>query len=174
MTEKPFLQEYTDQSFDDLIAMEDEYRIDSLVVAFDRAIQQKAERLGKESLTVEEQTVLAIEALEGGVNSGGFDSFFFNSTVEFAPIVVDSLNRIGCPKTAAIAQEAIDALEIAGEVSLDAIKAVMWGDDEDEEKEERRGERLGDCDEKFYEYAENIANCLFEFIKQNRDKVTLK
>ncbi len=51
--------EYSGESADQLLSLEGKYRIDSLVLAFEQAINQKAEREGMPSLTDEERVVLA-------------------------------------------------------------------------------------------------------------------
>src|SRR5215472_14129753 len=112
MADLKWLDGYSGQTIDQLVALEGEYRIDSLVTAFHEALDQKAARDGEESLSGEERVVLAIEALEREVNNGGFRQFFENSSQEYAPMIVQALERIGCARTAAITQEAIDALHL--------------------------------------------------------------
>ncbi len=168
MEERKWFDEYSGQSTDELIALEGDYRIDSLVVAFEQAVDQKAARIGMENLTDEERIILAVEALEREVNNGGYDQFFINSSNEFAPIIVDSLKRIGCSGTAEVTHEAITALAIERPVTVEAIEDVM-----DEDSDER-DDKLDECDEEYYETGENIAGRLFEFIKNNRDKITLR
>jgi hypothetical protein len=65
-----FLEGYSGQSTDQLLSLEADYRTDSLVLAFEQAIIQKAERNGVKSLSDEERIVLAVEALEREVNNG--------------------------------------------------------------------------------------------------------
>ena len=76
-----------------------EYRTDSLVLAFEEAIQKKAE---SSPISKEERYVLAVEALEREVNNGGYDQFFLNSSHDFMDVIKEALVAIGCPKTAAI------------------------------------------------------------------------
>jgi Domain of unknown function (DUF4375) len=47
----------------------------SLVQAFREGIQWKAARKGKRAVSDEEQSVLAVTALEQEVNNGGYDQF---------------------------------------------------------------------------------------------------
>lgn len=161
MGDKPFLDSYSGQSVDELIAMESDYRIDSLVLAFEEAISSK-----KKANDVE-RVILAVEALEREVNNGGYEQFFTNSSNEFAPVIVDALNRIGCPKTAGITRRAFDGLGLSGEISVDAIESVM--DDGDDEV----SEMLGECDDLYYAAPEPIAERLFEFIKKHRFAIRL-
>lgn len=164
MTEAIFLDAYDGQSVDALISLESTHRIDSLVLAFEEAITNKRMSLGDGSLSDSERVVLAIEGLEREVNNGGFSQFFYNSSVEFAPIIVDCLNKIACPKTANIAQRAIDILEL-DELDPDSIDKRMDPDDEELE------EKLGKLDDEFYEYVEDISKALFNYIKSHKDQI---
>lgn len=157
-----FLQEYSGESVAELIDLASKYRIDSIVLAFEEAI------LKKNNINDTERTILAIEALEREVNNGGYDQFFTNSSSEFASVIVDALKRIGCPRTAEITQKAIDALGITGAITRDALDSAM------EDEDEQRTERLDECDDLYYEGEEPIAERLFEFIKQNKNLITLQ
>jgi len=50
MTELNWLEEYSGQTTDELISIEGEYKTDSLVLAFEQALDQKSERVGREGL----------------------------------------------------------------------------------------------------------------------------
>jgi hypothetical protein len=153
--------EYSGESADQLLSLEGKYRVDSLVVAFEQAIGQKAQRGGVQSLTDEERVVLAVEALEREVNNGGYDQFFVNSSREFAPTIVGALKRIGSKLTAAITQRAIAALGVS-ELTSEAIDAAMAGDNE------QRLAKLNRCDDSYHKNAEPIAERLFAFIEANK------
>ncbi len=71
----------------------------------EQALEQKSVRAGRESLSIEETIVLAVEALEREVNNGGFSQFFVNSSCVYTPLIVDSLRRIVCPLSANITEE---------------------------------------------------------------------
>jgi Domain of unknown function (DUF4375) len=145
--------------------LEGKYRTDSLVLAFEQAIGQKAEREGSQSLTDQERIVLAVEALEREVNNGGYDQFFLNSSREFAPVIVGALERIGCKKTANVTRRAIKALSIS-DLTSDAIEAVISTPDEG------RRSKLNRCDDSYYKSAEPIADRLFAFIKANKASIS--
>src|SRR5262245_13906798 len=91
-----FLSAYGGQTTDELLMLASQYRIDSLVLAFEQAIQAKAPA----SISPEESFVLAIEGLEREVNNGGYAQFFYNSSGEFTSTIVAALRAIDCPKTA--------------------------------------------------------------------------
>jgi hypothetical protein len=111
MPDLQWLDGYRGESVDQLIALEGKCRTDSLVLAFEQAMDQKAARVGEDKLRPEERIILAIEALEREVNNGGCGQFFVNSSREYAPIIVDALRRIGCPKTAEITQRALTIVQ---------------------------------------------------------------
>ena len=137
---KPWLASYSGQTTDELLSLASEYRIDSLVCAFEQAMDQKAARVGEHNLTEEERIILGIEALEREVNNGGYEQFFINSSKEFAPMIVGWLLRIGCPTTAEITQNAIDALKL-----------------------DNPNEKLRKCDGMYFQSGESIENQLFAF-----------
>ena len=110
MAEKPFLSEYSGETIETLIGMADRYRIDSLIVALEQALDQKAARLGDAALSNAENAVVAIEALEREVNNGGYSQFFFNSSNEYVGRIVSDLELIGCVETARLTARAIAAL----------------------------------------------------------------
>jgi len=168
MSESNWLDIYSGQSTDELISLEGKYRTDSLVLVFEQALDQKAYRLGQDGLTLEENVVLAVEALEREVNNGGYDQFLVNPSKEYAPIVVDALKRIGCDNAAQLTQQAIDILAIDGPVTIEAIDRVM------EEQDEERDQKLGACDVRYFKEAGDLSGSMLEFIKRNKDKITLK
>ena len=163
MPELKWLDGYTGQTVDELIALEGKYRIDSLVLAFEQALDQKWARDGGEKMSDEEFIVLAIEAMEREVNNGGWGQFFVN-TGQFAPVIVDVLQRIRCPKTAKIAQKAAKIVEKAP-ITEEEIENGTW------EENEKRQDELNECDKLYFERPENIEESLFAFIKANRTKI---
>ncbi len=109
--------------------------------------------------------VLAVEALEREVNNGGYRQFFVNSSSEFVPIIDRALLAIGCPKTASITRDAIDALELTG--SLDPARLAEAAESD------RARDRLSQCDDRYYGNDEPIADRLFEWIKANRGSIRI-
>lgn len=159
-----FLDQYEGQSFDELIQLQQTHRIDSLVLAFESALDSRKE--AGDELNDVENIILAIEAFEREINNGGFSQFFYNSSVEYAPIIVSSLKAIGCHEMASLAQK---SLEILGVESLDPDVIEEKMDPDDEELEEA----LGELDEVYYESKETPAYALFNYIKRNRGSIKL-
>jgi hypothetical protein len=153
----PFLPSYGGQTTEELLALEARYRIDSLVLAFEQAIQAKA------TPSKEEGYVLAVEALEREVNNGGYSQFFINSSNEFAPTIESALRAIDCPKTADITRDAIAALDTDGDLSPDAVSEAAQDDDV--------ASRLGECDQRYFTNDEPIADRLFAWIKANKARI---
>lgn len=164
MPDLQWLDGYSGESIDELIALEGKYRTDSLVLVFAQAMDQKAARAGESKLTPEERIILAIEALEREVNNGGYGQFFVNSSRKYAPIIVDALRCIGCPKTAEVTQKALKIVQKTP-MTQKEIENGTW-----EENEERQ-DALSECDSRYFERPENIEECLLAFIKVNRAKI---
>jgi len=160
LTEKKWLEGSGDRTIEQLIDLEHEYRIDSVVVAIEDTLMDKP------SLTATEHIVLAGEAMEREVNSGGFKQFF-SYTNEYAPILVAALRKIGVPKAAVIAEKAMRALGAEPD----------WSSEEYEEAASYENESviaaLNECDDAYYANDEAIADRLFEFIKTNRSDINL-
>ena len=156
-----FLQSYGGQSTDELLALEGKYRIDSLVLAFEQAIERKA------APSEQERVVLAVEAMEREVNNGGFSQFFVNLSVAFAPILEGSLRAIGCPKTADIARDAVKAMDPDGTLDTDALSRAAGNPDA-----EVAG-ALEACDARYFANDEPIADALFRWIKANRAAIVV-
>ncbi|MBC3883264.1 DUF4375 domain-containing protein [Undibacterium sp. LX40W] len=162
---KKFLDSYGGQTVDQLIAMESDYRIDSLVLAFEGALLQKQE---KKKLSRIELDILAVEAMEREVNNGGYHQFFLNSSKKFAAILPSSLERIGCPAAAKITSDALAYLKISGDVTVAKIDAAL----------DRLGDKaitdLGKMDNRYFQNKEAIADKLFTYIKANKGEIVLK
>ena len=162
-----WLPGYSGQSTEELIALYGIFRTDSIVLAFEQALDQKAYRLGDSALSAEEVVILAIEALEREVNNGGYKQFFTNSSKEYASVIVDALNRIGCTQVAELTSKAINALAIDGALTVDAIDHVMRSEHEE------RTAKLSKCDGQHFHLRTDLAETLFEFIKSTRAKIII-
>jgi len=155
-----FLDSYNGQSTEELLALEGTFRIDSLVLAFEQAIQDKA----PDSISTEESYVLAVEGLEREVNNGGYSQFFGNSSGEFAPVIEAALRAINCSRTADITRDAIAALRVDA-LTAEAVAAAAFSDDES------INEALAACDTRYFANDEPIADRLFRWIAANKDRV---
>lgn len=148
MPEFPWLQEYSGESTQQLLALEGAYRTDSIVAAFEQALDRKAFRLGGYGkLTYEERTVLSIEALEREVNNGGYSQFFFNTERDVVKEVATALEKIG-----------------RGDLADLTTRAIKGKSDDDE---------LERCDSRYFEMAGDLSSALLQFIKNAQSKITL-
>ena len=166
MSQLRWLNGYSGQTTDELIALEGTFRTDSIVVALAQAINQKAARLGDAHLSMPERVVIAVEAVEDRVNSGGFDSLLRYESA-LVPDVVSSLVAIGADAVADLARSAIEAVEIDGPITPSTIESAM------DEENDGRDDRLDALDSRYYEIAGDLADPLLEFIKSNRDQINL-
>ena len=163
--ELKWLECYSGESVDQLIDLHGKYRTDSIVIAFEQAMDQKAARIGEENLAFEERMILAIEALERDVNNGGYGQFFVNSSRAYSPMIVDALRRIGCHKTADLTQRAIDIITQYPISDEERTTAGDW------RRSEPRRDALHECDKLYYQAPDNIEESLFSFIKNNRHRI---
>jgi hypothetical protein len=159
--EKIFLESYNGATLDELLAMKATHRIDSLVLAFEQALDIKP----RQELSKPERVVLAVEALEREVNNGGYNQFFLNSSNEFTPFIVEALELIGCPKCAATTNSAIAVL------NLSAPFAGKTVDESSSSLEDLLEKRLDEADTQYYANDENIAESLFAYIEKHSNEI---
>jgi hypothetical protein len=166
MAELPW-HEYAGESAEQLLSLTATHRLDSLAVAFETALGQKAFKLGDGALSVAERDVLAIEGLEREVNNGGYGQFFSNSSNEYAYTIVAALQRIGCTQTAVITEQAIAALPKGLALSSVSLEAEMAHPDAE------RDSRLETCDQAYFAAGEDIASALMGHLDKHRDELRL-
>lgn len=168
MAELKWLDGYSGQSVDDLLALSSDYRIDSIVLAFEDAIQRTTGRDDLSGLSEAELTILVVESLEREVNNGGYHQFFLN-TPEYIPFVVAALTRIDCPKTADISARAISLLGLRQPFAAGQVEAALAKDSDGKLVEVL----VEQCDGAYYESGEPIADRLFAYIGANRGSIRL-
>jgi hypothetical protein len=164
-----WLEGYSGQTVDQLLALSPEYRIDSIVLAFEDALARRAQDLGLGALNEVEIAVLAVEALEREVNNGGHHQFFLNAP-EYAEHVVPALRRIGCTRTADVAQRAIDLLELPGPVTASRVAEALDRD----AKGSLIEILIEECDAPYFDEPEAIADRLFAYLSDNRERIRIK
>jgi Domain of unknown function (DUF4375) len=168
VTESKWFDGYSGQSTDELLALESEYRIDSVVLAFEQAILEKSASVGLSELNEAERTVLAVEALEREVNNGGYHQFFLNSA-EHASSIVAALERIDCPNTAKISQAAIAHLGLHQPFTTEQVQTAL-----DQDTDGNLIDFLSDrCDQPYYNSGEPIADRLFAYIRAKGHAIKL-
>lgn len=168
MSDLEWLEGYANQTSQQLIQLAGSYRTDSIVLAFEQAVQQRAASHGDSSLNEEEWTILCIEALEREVNNGGYHQFFFNKP-EYAPRVVAALQRIGCNETARITQDAFRVLGLPSDFTAKDIEVALERD-----PDQSLIDALRDCcDHAYYSSGESIGDRLFEYIKRHADAIRI-
>ena len=199
MAELQWMSDYSGQTADELLALADTCRIDGLVLAFEQAIQQKEATRGEDSLSEPECIVLAVEALEREVNNGGYAQFFVNNSRIYTPIIVEALQRIGCPVTSKITALALNAAGFEGlpvgalKDALEAYQAAymrrhmgrsaplvemqivssMPPAPPPDPLGDALEEALNACDQAYYRSGEDIAGSLFAFLRANKSSIQL-
>lgn len=152
----------------EIVKLESQYRIDSLVCAMEERIMNKIDN--DLEPTDEEVVVLAIEAMEREVNNGGFAQFCSNDSWRYIPCLVKCLANIGAVKTKAIAEQAVSALGISP-MSESSDPDEYYEKLQEIVEDEEVAEKLEQCDSAYYETGEDIAGLLFSFVKQNVAKI---
>lgn len=125
-------------------------------------------RFGKEDFALQslpQKVFSAIWAVESEVNNGGFSQYFFNSSAESAPFVVEALETIGAPKTADICQRAIATAFSAGlPRTPETIRSIAI-DFSDEILE-----KLEPLDQEFFAYPHSLTDLLFGYVWEHPEE----
>jgi hypothetical protein len=166
MTQLPWLESYTGQSTNELLALEGTYRSDSIAVRFDEALGQKWARVGPDALTEPEHVVMTVEAVERAVNMDGYWGLFANEA-EYVPMVVEALEAIGADVAAELTRQAIAELDVREPLTPEAIEAAIARD------AEARAERLDQFDRTYFERVGDLSELLLAYIRAHRDEITL-
>jgi hypothetical protein len=154
-----WLDGYAGQTLDELLLFDGTEPGSGILFAVEQAIQQKTAR----DMTGVERTVLSVLALNREVDNGGFDQFFFNSSRQFAPVIVADLVRIGCTQIADITQRALDALKLP-ELTVSSIETCMKTENTE------RTRALNRCDIAFYNTA-GVYEQLLAYVKAHKDGI---
>ena len=163
LEKKAWLGGYSGQSTAALLDLASKYRPDSVVVAFDQALQQKSV---KAKLSLEERVVV-VEALESEVNNGGFLQFFQNTSAEYALEAPESLEQIKCPQCARLAKEALALLTLPASPTADDIQTAAEQTDED------RDEKLDHLDQEYYRTVGDLSLPLLAYIREHQHTIIL-
>ncbi len=134
------------------------------IIALSEYVAEKC-RFGikMEKLSRPERVLFITQNVEMEVNNGGFSQFFYNSSGDFADEMVQAYREMGAGKTAAICQQALDAIgqplpqnraeriELLENIETDALT-----------------DALNACDEAFYAYPEDLNALTDAYVKQHQ------
>jgi hypothetical protein len=167
MKEKEWYENEKNLSIKEIVKLESNFRIDSLIVAIEEILINKDE-VTDSDINEEELLVIAIQSFEREINNGGFLQFFSNESKMFIPFILKFLNQINATKTEKLASKAIQTLN----VQFDGNPNVFFEKIENALEDENIEEKLGELDELYYITEESIETLLFSFIKYNIEKYT--
>ncbi len=148
---------------DKILELEDETEI---VIQIGEILWDKSKNdKNFESLNEYEKNVIFIEMLEGQVNNGGFDQYFFNSSGEYAHETLTALESINAPKIAELLNQAIKIFPTLPIPKDTEIRREFMQD-----TPETITDKWDKLDDQFYEYPENLAGLVIEYVKNNKSR----
>lgn len=109
--------------------------------------------------TLPQKIFSAIWVLEAEVNNGGFSQYFFNSSRETSPFVVEACHAIGARQAAAICSRAITCAFPNG-IPGDLLQMRMAAADFPDTVEQS----LNEIDCEFYKYPDDLTELLFSYV----------
>lgn len=146
---------------DDILKLKDETEI---VIKIDELLWEKAKKgIDFESLNYYEKNVILIEILEGQVNNGGFDQYFFNSSGEYAHETLIALKEIKANQMAEILNRAITIFPTSP-IPKDTKKRRELM----KNIPKNVSDNLDKLDHEFYKYPDNLARLIINYVKANK------
>lgn len=115
------------------------------------------------ALSAPERLFYVVQTLEMEVNNGGFSQFFYNSSGAFAEELVRAFERIGASRTAEICGRALAALGRELPVDRDEREEML-----DELDSDAVNDALEECDDAFYEYADDLDALNQAYVLKNK------
>lgn len=112
-----------------------------------------------ERFTEPQRYVWAIQWYISGVENGGHDQFFFNSTGIVWQLALEGLREINCPQYEEILTEAVQRM--GGSPSFD--REERW------QEAERHNAEFDDLDDQFYGSDSLLEKALCDYIQSNRE-----
>ena len=106
-----------------------------------------------ENLNEVEKNIMILNDLEGEINNGGFEQFFFNSRGQYNDSLIKALTAVNASETAEICAKA-----------LDIISRGLLKDQESDLLDK-------ECDTPFYDKSENLTSLIAEYARKNRDSL---
>lgn len=151
----------TSKNINKIWVLEDE---DEIIIELHAYLCEKCE-YGElfNKLTSAEKTIYLCQELEGEVNNGGFDQFFFNSSGDFTMETLSALRDIGAKKTYELLERAI---------SLFPDKYVP----QDRTKRQNillkrvKVKKFDKLDDAFYEYQDNLMELNYCFVMKHKSE----
>ena len=118
-----------------------------------------------EKLSPAEQIFFICTILEQEVNNGGFDQFFCNSSGNFANRIVDAFLTIGAEEIASICKDALAAFPESLPEDWAERQEYL-----DETSTEEIQDILSACDDRFYEYPEDLENLCYQYALSHKEQ----
>ena len=148
-------------NFDKILKLEDETET---VIQIGELLWEKSKNdKDFESLNQYEKNVLFILMLEGEVNNGGFDQYFFNSSGEYAHETLKALEEIKANQMAEILNSAIKEFP-----TLPIPKDTEQRRELMEDIPDSISDTWDKLDDEFYEYPENLTELVIEYVRANK------
>ena len=117
-------------------------------------IQKKSYNFLKlENLNQVEKNIMILNDLDGEVNNGGFEQFFYNTRGAYNDSLIKALTAVNAPETAGICAKA-----------LDIISRGLLKDQESDLLDK-------ECDTPYYEKSENLTSLIAEYARKNKDSL---
>jgi Domain of unknown function (DUF4375) len=120
--------------------------------------------VGYDKLAPAEKVFICVWSLEGEVNNGGFDQYYFNSSGDHALDVEESLKAIGAKHTAQLVEQANTLFGATGPSSDRAARQSQLNSLED-----AKTKRMNEIEKEFMKYKDNLEELLKAYVSKNAE-----
>ena len=137
---------------------------------FDRLLAYSGETLASEHEMLAgasngQRAVYALWIVDGEVNNGGFDQFFFNSSGSLMDEAIEGADLIGAKKNAAILREAADTFS---DGSVPEDRESRWRIQDALSDDEQS--QLSDLDDRWFGEDKNLEKLLIGYVESHPDE----
>ena len=121
-------------------------------------------KLGYEKLAPSEKVFVCVWGLEGEVNNGGFDQYYFNSSGDHALVAEESMKAIGARHTAELIKQANALFGAAGPSPDRAVRQKQL-----DALPESSIKKMNEIEEEFFKYQDNLEELLTAYVSRNAE-----
>jgi hypothetical protein len=150
---------------DQILNLDNETKI---IIALSEKTALKIEQVGYKNLTETEKVFFCVYWLEGEVNNGGLNQYFFNSAGDHAQETVNALMEIGANYTAELLKQSFTVF----------AEKIPFKDRNKRQDQlfsigEENEEFLDELDSKYYRYTDPVGSLLVDYIKKHKSQIQL-
>jgi len=149
----------------EVFARSDEPALEVFKVCHDRVFDEdddEKEHINR--ISTEARTVYLLWSFDSEIHNGGFDQFFFNSLGDHSSEILSNLKKLEATTSVSLLER---AMEWFPDSNPSSDRDKRWEQLEKYEDNEEFENSLDNLDTEFYQYVDNLAKILHEYVREN-------